>query len=242
MAIRLRGGEQVHYRAVTFDLGGTLRHPWSVWKKPDEMVELIWKYLVERGVPVVRDRFLEEMAIIEKSYRERIRTTHQELLIDEKISIALGILRVETASDDPVLVEAIDEAMESLESVPYPDFEPTMSELASRDLNLGVITNTSWRLPKDEVKNLSRFFSVITTSYEHGFRKPHPSIFHVTLEKLGVSPDNTIHVGDSEADVVGARNVGMKAAFVKRGEKDMEADYVLSSLEDVLEILEIWHS
>ncbi|UCD92021.1 MAG: HAD family hydrolase [Methanobacteriota archaeon] len=227
---------------MTFDLGGTLRQPWSVWTRPDEMVGLIWEYLVDKGVPVVRDRFLEEMAIIEKSYRERIRATYQEMLIDEKISIALGTFGVELASDDPVLVEAIDKAMESLESVPYPDFEPTMSELVTRNLKLGLITNTSWRLPKDEVENLSRFFSVITTSYEHGFRKPHPSIFLVTLEKLGVSPDNAIHVGDSEADVVGARKVGMKSAFIKRGEKDMVADFVLSSLGDVLEILDIRQS
>lgn len=186
-----------------------------------------------------RDRFLRETAIIEKSYRERIRTTYQELLIDEKVSIALGILGVEIVSDDPVLVEAIDKAMEDLETIPYPDFEPTMAELVSRDLKLGVITNTSWRLPKDEVKNLSRFFSVITTSYEHGFRKPHPSIFRVTLEKLGVSPDNAIHVGDSEADVAGARNAGMKSAFIVRDDKKIDADFVLSSLEDVLQILDI---
>jgi putative hydrolase of the HAD superfamily len=43
-------------------------------------------------------------------------------------------------------------------------------------------------------------------------RKPRPEIFTHTLAALGVDPSEALHIGDTPAaDVVGARDVGMRA-------------------------------
>ena len=214
-------------------------HPWSAQLGPIEAVKIIWQDLADKGFRVSRDEFLVEMERIEESYRERVSRTCQEQRIDEKVSLALSKLGVEIAWDDPMIAQAIDTAMEVLETIWYDDLEPTARGLLGRNLGIGVISNMSWPLPNRDVQYLSRFFSVITTSYEHGFRKPHPSIFASALEKLRVSPDKAIHVGNSKNDVVGARGSGMKAAFIKREDVEMDADFILISLEDILGIVDV---
>jgi putative hydrolase of the HAD superfamily len=48
-------------------------------------------------------------------------------------------------------------------------------------------------------------------SDEVGFRKPEPSVFHLTAGKLKVDPCNVVHVGDNlRIDVYGAKNAGFK--------------------------------
>jgi len=227
------------FDGLTFDIGGTIRYPWSAQSKPEDVVRLICRSLVDGGHTLDVDRFLEELAIIEERYQRIVGETCQEMTIDEKISSALGELGVEIPSDDPRIRQAIDKAMGTLNEVWYPDFEPTMAELLKKNVKLGVISNTSWPLPKRETDYLSEFFEIITTSYEHGLRKPHPSIYSVTLDKLGVSPDRSIHIGNSVNDVVGARNAGMKAAFIKREDREIDADFVFHSLKDIQRVLDL---
>ena len=83
------------------------------------------------------------------------------------------------------------------------------------------------------------FFDVITLSYEHGYMKPHPSIFHTTLLKLNVKPEKSLHVGDDPyADVWGAKKAGMKAAYIRRNERDAEADIVIQRLSELVQYLD----
>jgi HAD superfamily hydrolase (TIGR01509 family) len=227
------------FEGVTFDIGGTIRYPWSAQSNVEDVVRIICRNLFDGGLAFDGDRFLEELAVIEERYWEMVAETCQEMTIEEKMSSALGKLGIELPFGDPRLRQAIEKAMGTLDAIWYSDFGPTMEVLSKKELKLGVISNTSWPLPREEVDYLSEFFDVITTSYEHGFRKPHPSIYNATLGKLGVSPDRAIHVGNSTNDIVGARNAGMKSAFVRREEKEIEADFTLLSLVDILQVLDI---
>jgi len=54
-------------------------------------------------------------------------------------------------------------------------------------------------------------------SCEHGYNKPHPSIFRTALRLLAVSPEEALMVGDSYThDIEGAKAVGMKAVLLRR--------------------------
>jgi FMN phosphatase YigB (HAD superfamily) len=54
-------------------------------------------------------------------------------------------------------------------------------------------------------------------SREHGWTKPHESIFRAALDRLGVEPEAAAMVGDSpEDDVAGARALGMRAFLIDR--------------------------
>lgn len=68
-------------------------------------------------------------------------------------------------------------------------------------------------------------------SYEQGHAKPHPSIFIDTLKQLQTKANHCLHVGDDPiADIEGAKNVGMKTAFIKRKEIKTDADIEIKRL------------
>ena len=54
------------------------------------------------------------------------------------------------------------------------------------------------------------------SSSEHGYLKPHPSIFRAALDRVGACAEGGVMVGDSMIhDIDGARRVGMAAVFAR---------------------------
>jgi FMN phosphatase YigB (HAD superfamily) len=51
-------------------------------------------------------------------------------------------------------------------------------------------------------------FDAIVTSAACGWRKPHPSVFETTADRLGVGPADLVHVGDDPATDGGVTGVG----------------------------------
>jgi putative hydrolase of the HAD superfamily len=87
------------------------------------------------------------------------------------------------------------------------------------------------------------YFDPIVISDEHGWRKPHPSIFADTLATLGVAPEDALYVGDSvEDDIVGAKGAGLDIAWVNPRGKPAPAtapkpDYEIETIPDLGEML-----
>lgn len=96
-----------------------------------------------------------------------------------------------------------------------------LDELASRDFNLGVISNWDERLrPLLRNLKLAPYFQSITVSCEVQFRKPENVIFEQALRSLGAAPEAVLHVGDSrEEDAEGARNAGLHGLHLDRDGK-----------------------
>ena len=60
-----------------------------------------------------------------------------------------------------------------------------------------------------------RHFDLVVDSGKVGIEKPDPRIFHVALERFGVPPERTLHLGDVFAtDVLGARAAGIRHALI----------------------------
>ena len=71
---------------------------------------------------------------------------------------------------------------------------------------------------------LDRFFSFALSSADVAASKPAPDIFHAALERAGVTPEESIHVGDHLVDDVhGAGNVGMHTIWLKQPAQAPEA-------------------
>ncbi len=62
---------------------------------------------------------------------------------------------------------------------------------------------------------LTKYFEFITISGEIHIRKPDPRIFHITLEKIGLMPDEVVFIGDSKEDIEGATNAGIKPILIQ---------------------------
>jgi FMN phosphatase YigB (HAD superfamily) len=86
---------------------------------------------------------------------------------------------------------------------------------------------------------LDGFFEFFVYSSEVPFRKPHPSIFRLALQRWQFRPEEVLYVGDDlKYDVEGAGRVGMRTAWVNRkGRGRVEGirpDYEISSLLEIL--------
>ena len=100
----------------------------------------------------------------------------------------------------------------------YEDVLPALRALRADGLRIGLISNTHRSL--DAFRShfeLEDFVAAAVSSREHGYNKPHPSIFRTALRLLAVAPDEALMVGDSFGhDIEGARAVGMHAVWLKR--------------------------
>ena len=67
-----------------------------------------------------------------------------------------------------------------------------------------------------ELLGLDTLFDGIIISSEVGVKKPSPKIFHIAFERFGISPGDSVYVGnDLRDDVLGATTVGMRTAYIQ---------------------------
>jgi HAD superfamily hydrolase (TIGR01662 family) len=102
----------------------------------------------------------------------------------------------------------------------YDDVAQTLQTLTDSGVKIGLISNS--HRPLDEFQShfeLRHFISAAVSSADHGYMKPHPSIFLSALADLDVAPCDAVMVGDSlRHDVEGALNIGMQAVWLHRGD------------------------
>lgn len=76
-------------------------------------------------------------------------------------------------------------------------------------------------------------FGVVVASGTVGHAKPHPQIFRIASERLGVDVEAALYVGDSvEYDVAGAGAAGMDVVLVDR-EDEHEAEPRIRTLSQL---------
>jgi len=100
----------------------------------------------------------------------------------------------------------------------YDDAEPVLRALAKAGIQIGLVSNSHRSLEAFRTHfGLGDVISVAISSAEHGYLKPHPSIFRAALDGLGASAERTVMVGDSLLhDIEGALAVGMRAILLQR--------------------------
>jgi putative hydrolase of the HAD superfamily len=98
------------------------------------------------------------------------------------------------------------------------DVEGLHELLVAVDLDASIVSNTFYPpLVPGHVERLrlGHRFDHIHTSIDHGYRKPHPSIYRSALEAAGVPANEVLFVGDNpDCDYHGPRRLGMQAVLV----------------------------
>jgi putative hydrolase of the HAD superfamily len=214
---------RVNLRAVLFDVDFTLCRP-----GPELSPERYARIAARHGVELDTSRYddVREAAVLNLK-------RHPELLHDdsiwhtftEEIFVGLGGpagIAAECATE----IERGWEQAENFEL--YEDALPVFEELRTARLRIGLVSNG--------IRDLHEFVAhhrlevdAIVDSRTHGRVKPHPTIFEAALQRLDVTPAESVMVGDSvEEDVEGARALGMSAILVDRDDRHPEvADRLL---------------
>ena len=118
----------------------------------------------------------------------------------------------------------------------FGDVLPVLEDLSARGLALAVISNWDSHLPHllDSLR-LAPFFRVVSVSAIEATGKPSPEIFRRTCLRLGVSPAEALHIGDSPVDdVAGAEAAGLSALLLDREDRHAGAPRRIQSLGEVV--------
>ena len=83
-----------------------------------------------------------------------------------------------------------------------------------------IISNATMALRRTltNIYPIESAFDLIVCSAEEKIMKPNPEIYRRTLERLGIEPQQSIFIDDSEVNIVAARNLGMSAILYRTGQ------------------------
>jgi len=127
----------------------------------------------------------------------------------------------------------------------YGDVMETLDTFKAAQIPMGIVSNTTnpgvMKDREQALLGLDAYFEFSIYSSEAPFRKPHPSIFQLAVDRLGLPVDQVLFVGDSlYADVVGAQGIGLRAVWVNRNRHQLPQgvvpDYEIRNISELLQL------
>jgi putative hydrolase of the HAD superfamily len=196
-------------RAITFDLDDTLWEIGPVIRAAEARME---GYL-RRHFPAMAQR----LPAGEVRRRMNALAAQRPELAHHVTALRMTVLReaAHAAGDPPQAAElAFGTFIAARNAVtPFTDAAQVLRALGAR-FALASITNGNVDLA---ATGLADLFRIRVSAESAGMAKPHPAIFHLTCEALGVAPEETLHIGDDpECDVAGARAAGLRTIWFNR--------------------------
>ena len=204
-------------RAVFFDVDFTLIYP-----GPTFQAEGYHRFCAAYDIDVDPVKFPE--AVIAAS---AILNDEQELRYDNDLFVRYTRRIIEVMGGtgealDACATEIVREWAACQHFYLYDDVTPVLQELSARGLKVGLISNSHRCLASFQQHfELLGLITAAISSSEHGFLKPHPSIFESAMRLVGVESDEAVMVGDSlPHDIEGARRIGMRGVLVRRAKDE----------------------
>lgn len=104
-------------------------------------------------------------------------------------------------------------------SVPFPGVIALLERLKGEGFGLGVCTNKLEGLSVQllDALDMSRYFGAVVGPDTLGVAKPDPRPFQEAVSRLGLVAPRAVMVGDSETDILTARNAGVPVIAVPFG-------------------------
>lgn len=208
-------------KAVLFDFDGTLMNT-------NELIIQSWQHVFKTIRGHEADR-----ALIKSTFGEILRDTMLKFFPGEDPDEMVAIYREyqNNINEDPILM--------------FPGMEELVEELRSLGIRMGIVTSRLWSSSSQGKYqfDVAHMFDALVSAADTDVHKPDPEPCLICLDKLGVSPEEAIFIGDTKFDIECARNAGVKSVLVgwslQDGEKLREEYAPDYYAEDVAELREI---
>jgi putative hydrolase of the HAD superfamily len=241
------GNKLMQIKAVLFDMFDTLMLIEKNHAFYSPSLKKAHKFLVKNGIKVrftdFRDAYIKARDALYVEADANLEEPH----FNARISNALGRLGFSVNTSSGIVAGATNAFCEGfMEYVRIDEHAAEVLRKLQSKYKLGIVSN--FAIPECVVKllethGLDKVFNVVVVSAAVNKRKPSPEIFKQALEKLSVDATETVFVGDTvDADIKGAKDMGMKTIFIKRREQK-EAEHVcpnqtIKSLSELAAALE----
>lgn len=221
------------FKGVFFDAGDTL-----ITADPpvrEVALNVASQFFPDLAPPLLLSALAAARDFISK-YHVNYSSQEEDRLLADMAQAIRAALR-ETADVDIDFLPFVKRVRDSIRYRPFPDVLPTLRSLCEQSKTLAVVSNWDPALPVLLAElGLAEFFAFILPSAEAGVEKPDGRIFKLALQRLGLRPQEVVHIGDKyEADVVGARAVGITPILLDRKGKARYQDVIcISSLAELI--------
>jgi HAD superfamily hydrolase (TIGR01509 family) len=120
-----------------------------------------------------------------------------------------------------------------------------LGDLKEGGVKITLATSCEWWVVKEVFKKLGLegIFDATVTGEEIPNKKPFPDEFLLAADKLGVSPEDCLVIGDTPSDIEAAKSAGMKVVAITDKEEDKNtlanADLIVEGFAEVtLKVIE----
>jgi 2-haloacid dehalogenase len=218
-------------RAAVFDAYGTLFDVASAAERERDALGDRWQALAD----------LWRAKQLQYTWLRALMGRHADFwqVTGDALDFALDSLRI---SDHALRVRLM-EAYERLGA--YPEALPVLERLRAAGLRLAILSNGSPRMLAAAAKSagVSELLDHVLSVEEVGVYKPHPSVYRLATERLGLPPEAILFVSANGWDVHGARSAGLRVAWCNRARQPPERlpsppDVVISSLAELPALVE----
>lgn len=220
-----------HIDAVTLDAYGTIVESGRVI-----LLDVCRQIARDLSLPISGEEFMRHWdGIFFGLDAERFYTLREA----SDLSLQRALKAVGYEADTRPYVKMLEEGWRNAR--PYPEVREVLEELD--DFPLCIVSNADHDFLLRLLERGGLHFDKVVTSESCRAYKPQTRIFQSALELLGTRPERTLHAGDSlDADVLGAKRAGLKAAWVNRLEEPLppsapRPDYVIRDLRGLKGIL-----
>src|SRR5215813_4128420 len=106
----------------------------------------------------------------------------------------------------------------------YPEVPAMLQALRAGDFRMAILSNGAPDMLRAAVEaaGLAAQFDALLSVEEVGIFKPHPSVYRLAVERLGISARRICFVTSNGWDIAGASHFGFRAIWVNRGREPRE--------------------
>ena len=219
-------------QAVTFDADQTL---WDFAGVYEKALASTLDLMVERGDVAAGAITADDLRDIRDSIAERARGSAHDLADIRRQSFVEALrLHDHPSPEEAGALLAAHYLRIRFDSIRlYDDATETLAAIRQR-CPIGLLSNGN---TEPERCGLPDTFDAVVMGPDHGVEKPDPRAFELIAERLGVRPEELLHVGDDADDVDGINDVGGISVLLERDgarpELAARSDHVIASLVEL---------
>lgn len=128
---------------------------------------------------------------------------------------------------------------------PYDGIEETLSNLEEKGISFAVLSNKPDSFSKLIVKTLlpNNNFSAVWGKKDEFPRKPDPTAVLAMIDELGFTAKDCLYIGDSDIDMITAKNAGFIKCGVSWGFRSIDelknsgADFIAETPNDIIKLI-----
>jgi HAD superfamily hydrolase (TIGR01549 family) len=130
---------------------------------------------------------------------------------------------------------------------PYPGIIALLECLRDGGVRMAVVTSKLGSGAREELERtgIAPFMEALVGAEDVPRHKPDPAPFRRVFQLMGGDPQPALMVGDTAADILGARNAGLASVAALWGARDrdgllaLEPDHTAESPQDILDLLQV---